>query len=95
MKVLPLLIGANILNYVTVTHFVQVKKKWWAKAGIFLVSFLPSYRHDHVYRGMDKFSAYVRGSFTWNLSLLRGKQSEKNNLRTFEHYRILYGKCPF
>ncbi len=40
MKVLPLLIGANILNYVTVTHFVQVKKKWWAKAGIFLVSFL-------------------------------------------------------
>ena len=40
MNVLPLLIGANILNYFTVTHFVQVKKKWWAKAGIFLVSFL-------------------------------------------------------
>ena len=27
MKVFPLLIGANVLNYVTVTHFVQVKKK--------------------------------------------------------------------
>lgn len=39
MKEFPLLIGANILNYVTVTHFVQVKKKWWAKVGIFLVSF--------------------------------------------------------
>lgn len=39
MKEFPLLVGANILNYVTVTHFVQVKKKWWAKVGIFLVSF--------------------------------------------------------
>ena len=40
MKVFPLLIGANVLNYFTVTHFVQVKKKWWAKIGIFIVSFL-------------------------------------------------------
>lgn len=40
MKVFPLLIGANVLNYFTVTHFVQVKKKWWAKVGIFIVSFL-------------------------------------------------------
>lgn len=40
MKLFPLLIGANVLNYFTVTHFVQVKKKWWAKIGIFIVSFL-------------------------------------------------------
>lgn len=40
MKVFPLLIGANVLNYFTVTYFVQVKKKWWAKIGIFIVSFL-------------------------------------------------------
>ena len=40
MKVFPLLIGANVLNYFTVTHFIQVKKKWWAKIGIFIVSFL-------------------------------------------------------
>lgn len=34
-----LLIGANILNYFTITYFLEVKKKWWAKTGVFLVSF--------------------------------------------------------